>query len=141
MLRSVLAILAGIAVLTATSFALEAAADPLLFRLFPHALPNSAALSHNLPAMLFQIAYTAVCIACGGYVTAWLAHRSEILHAIVMGVVQVALTFWAMLSFPDKAPLRNWILSMAITVPAAWCGGRLARRLARHKISHDESIT
>ena len=82
MIRSVLAILAGIVVLTVTSFAIEAAVDPLLLHLFPRALPNRAAMSHNLPATLLQLAYTALCIA-------------------------------------------------ALIVPAAWCGGVIARRLAR----------
>jgi hypothetical protein len=55
MIRSVLAVLAGIVVLTVASFAIEAVADPLLLRTFPHALPNRAAMSHNLPATLFQL--------------------------------------------------------------------------------------
>jgi hypothetical protein len=123
--RSILAVLAGIAVLTITSFAIEAAADPLLLRMFPGALPNRNAISYNLPASLFMLAYTMCCIAAGGYVTAWLARRAAVRHAVVMGSIQVALTLWAMQSFPEKAPLRNWIVGMALTVPAAWGGARL----------------
>ena len=48
MLRSVLSVLAGIAVLTVTSFAIEAAVNPLLLRAFPDALPGREALSENL---------------------------------------------------------------------------------------------
>jgi hypothetical protein len=126
MIRSVLAILAGIAVLTVTSFAIEAVANPLLMRMFPHALPNRTAMSHNLAATLFQVTYTALCIAAGGYVTAWLARRSQVRHAAIMGAIEVALTFWAMMSLPGEAPLRNWIMGMAMIVPAAWCGAILA---------------
>jgi hypothetical protein len=128
MIRSILAVLAGIAALTVTSFAIEAVVDPLLLRTFPHAIPNRAAINHNLPATMFQFAYTALCIAAGGYVTAWLARRSPVRHAVIMGAVEVALTVWAMLSIPDQAPLRNWIFGMAMTIPAAWFGG-LARRI------------
>ena len=131
MIRSILAVLAGIAVLTATSFAIEAVANPLMMRMFPNALPNQAALSHNLPATLFLFAYTCLCVAAGGYVTAWLARRSKMLHVVIMGVVQVVLTVWAMLSIPEQAPLRNWIASMVLTVPAAWCGGMLRARATR----------
>ena len=74
MVRSILAVLAGIGVLTVTSFAIEAAADPLLMRMFPQALPDRIAINHNLPATLFGFAYTALCVAAGGYVTAWVAH-------------------------------------------------------------------
>lgn len=53
-----LAVLAGIVVLTVASFAIEAAADPLLLRLFPQSLPNLAALKFSLHANLFGFVYT-----------------------------------------------------------------------------------
>jgi len=131
MIRSILAVLAGIAVLTATSFAIEAVANPLLMRMFPNALPNQSAISHNLPAALFLFTYTSLCVVAGGYVTAWLARRSQTLHAVIMGGIQTVLTVWAMLSIPEQAPLRNWIVGIALTVPAAWCGGMLRARVPR----------
>ena len=131
MIRSILAVLAGIAVLTASSFAIEAVANPIMIRMFPNALPNQSAISHNLPATLFLFTYTSLCVAAGGYVTAWLARRSRMLHAVIMGFVQVALTVWAMLSIPDQAPLRNWIASLILTVPAASFGGMLRARTVR----------
>jgi hypothetical protein len=133
MLRSALAIFAGIVVLTITSFAIEAVADPLLLRMFPNALPNRAAISHNLPASLFQLAYTLASIAAGGYVTAWLARRSQVRDAVVMGAIELALTVWAMFAFPNEAPLRNWILSMLLIVPAAWCGALVRLRSSPHR--------
>jgi hypothetical protein len=131
MMRSVLAVLAGIAVLTVTSFAIEAVVNPLMMRMFPNALPNQSAISHNLPANLFLFTYTSLCVVAGGYVTAWLARRSKMLHAVIMGSVQAILTVWAMLSIPEQAPLRNWIASIALTVPAAWCGGMLRAKIVR----------
>jgi hypothetical protein len=125
MIRSVLAVLAGIVALTVTSFAIEAVANPLMMRMFPDALPDRAAISQSLPASLFLFGYTALCVACGGYVTAWIVNRSPVLHALIMGVLQVALTVWAMLSLPNEAPLRNWIVAIVLTVPCAWVGGRL----------------
>lgn len=131
MIRSILAVLAGIAVLTITSFAIEAVANPLLMRMFPNALPNQSAINHNLPATLFLFAYTSLCVAAGGYVTAWVARRSERLHAAIMGGIQSLLTVWAMLSIPDQAPLRTWITGIVLTVPAAWCGGLLRTKVLR----------
>lgn len=130
-LRSILAVLAGIATLTATSFAIEAVADPLMQWMFPHALPNKAAISHNLPASLFMFAYTFLCVAAGGYVTAWVARRSPMWHAVAMGTVEVALTVLAMVSLPNVAPLRNWIVAIVLTIPTAWCGGMLRAKQAR----------
>ena len=128
MIRSVSAVLAGIAVLTVLSFAIEAAADPLLLKMFPETLPDRAALSRNLPASLFMLAYTALSITAGGYVTAWLARRSPVRHAIIMGALEVGLTVLAMFAFPEQAPLRNWILSLTVIVPAAWWGGSIRAR-------------
>src|SRR5687767_1116278 len=45
MMRSVLAVLAGLVVLLAASFAIEWVTNPLLLRMFPEALPNEAALN------------------------------------------------------------------------------------------------
>ncbi len=132
MIRSALAILAGIVTLTITSFAIEAAVDPLMTHLFPHALPNRTAISHNLPATIFLFTYTAVCVAAGGYVTAWLARRSPVLHSLLIGAVQVALTVLAMTSssLRNEAPLRNWVGALLFTIPAAWCGGLLRAKQA-----------
>jgi hypothetical protein len=123
MIRSILAVLAGIVVILVTSFGIEAAVNPLLMRLFPEALPNEAAMSHNLPAWLFTFAYTFLCVVAGGYVTARLASRFPVRHAVALGLLQSALTIPAMMTFPDKAPLWGWILSMVIVIPAAWLGG------------------
>jgi hypothetical protein len=128
MVRSILAVIAGIAVLTVASFAIEAAVDPLLLHAFPQALPNRAALSYNLPASLLLFAYTSVCVAAGGYVAAWIARRSPVWHALAMGLVQEALTVWAMASLGNIAPRRNWIATLILTIPAAACGGLLRAR-------------
>jgi hypothetical protein len=133
MIRSVLSVLTGIVVLTITSFAIEAAADPLLTRMFPRTLSDHAAITHNLPASLFMFFYTSLCVVAGGYVTGYLAHRHPAMHAVVMGAVQMALTVWAMLSFPpDLPPLRNWIVAILLAIPTAWFGGFLrAKQLER----------
>lgn len=105
MLRSVLGILAGIAVLTATSFAIEAVLNPLLLWAFPHALPSQAALASNPWARTLTYTYGLTCVAAGAYVAARIARRAPLTHAAVMGVFQAALTVAAM--FPrNPATLR-----------------------------------
>jgi hypothetical protein len=131
MIRSILSVPAGIAALTISAFAIEAVADPLLMRMFPTALPNEAAITQNQFSSLFLYAYTALCIVFGGYVTAWIARRAQVLHALIMGAIQVGLTALAMISFRNGGPLQIWIVSMTMTLPAAWLGGFLrARRSA-----------
>ncbi len=133
MIRSILAILAGIIALTAVSFGIEAIADPLLMRGFPAALPSRAAISHNLSASLFTLAYGTLSVALGGYVTAWIARRSPSRHALIMGILQAGLTILAMTSMRDQAPIWIWMASIAMSVPAAWLGGWwYAKRAEKH---------
>jgi hypothetical protein len=128
MIRSVAAVLAGIVSLTAVSFAIEAVADPLLMHLFPRAFPDAVALSRSVPAHLVMFAYTFVSVALGGYVTAWIARRAAVRHAVIMGVAEVGLTIWAMLALPHEAPVWSWIAGMVFVMPAAWLGGALRTR-------------
>lgn len=134
-LRSALAVLAGIATLTALSFAIEAIADPLLMRLFPAALPDQASLERSLGVRMLMSAYGAVCVAAGGYVTAWVARRAPGLHALAMGLTQCALTLYAMHVFAGRAPPSMWIASAVIAAPAAWAGGLVRARGARARLA------
>jgi hypothetical protein len=127
-MRSVLAVLAGIVVLTAASFAIEALANPLIMRAFPHTLQNEAALNQNVPVKLFTIAYSTLCVVAGGYAAATIARRFPVRHAVIMGVIQVALTLAAMLKFYGHAYLWVWIAGIALTVPAAAWGGAIRAR-------------
>ena len=126
MLRSVLSVLAGIAVLTAASFAIEAVVNPLLLRAFPQALPSPAALSSNSWVRMVTFAYGLICVAAGGYVAARIARRLPIRHAAAMGMVQAGLTVAAMLSpEANHASRMQWIAIAILSIPAALAGGFL----------------
>jgi hypothetical protein len=126
MLRGVLSVVAGIAVLTAASFAIEAAVNPLLLRVFPQALPGPAALSSNHWVRTLTFAYGFACVAAGGYVTARIARRRPIKHAASMGIVQAGLTIVAMLSpEANHASRFQWIATAILSMPAALAGGIL----------------
>ena len=135
MIRSVLAVLAGLAVLTIASFAIEAAVGPLLMRMFPGALPDADALSRNFPARLTMLAYTTFSIGLGGYVTAWIASRAKTWHAAIMGAVEVAFTVYIMIAGPFKeahqAPRWGWTVGLILMVPAACLGGAIRTKKRR----------
>ena len=134
MIRSAIAIFAGIVVLTVTSFAIEWVTEPVLERILPDAQSNGATWHHDVRKLIMFV-YSTLCVASGGYATAWLARRHEVRHAVIMGVIQMALTAFAMIEFRDKAPVWFWIAGIAVTVPAAWCGGifRVSRARRRAK--------
>jgi len=137
MIRSILAVVAGLVVLTIVSFAIEAAADPLLMRLFPGALPDAAALAGNLPARLFMVAYTTFAIGVGGYVTAWIARGSRLTHAAIMGAIEVAFTLYVMVAAPfheaHAAPRWVWIAGVFLMIPAACLGAAIQAGLGPPK--------
>jgi hypothetical protein len=128
MFRSVLSVIAGIAVLTATSFAIEAVMDPLLLRVFPLALPSPTALSTNHWVRALTFAYGLMCVAAGGYIAARIASRLPIRHAAAMGIVQAGLTIVAMLSpEANHATRLQWIATAILSIPAALAGGLFIR--------------
>ena len=128
MIRSVLSVLAGIAVLTVALFAIEAALDPLLLKAFPVALPGPEALSSNLWVRALSFAYGMICVAAGGYVAARVARRLPLKHSGAMGIIQVGLTIMAMLSpVGNHASRLVWIMTAILTLPAALVGGVVYR--------------
>lgn len=141
MIRSVLAILAGIATLLAVSFGIEAVANPLLMQLFPESFPTPAALSHALPARVFMFAYGSLSVAAGGFVTAWLAGRAPLRHAAAFGIVQTGLTLLAMITLWHLQPAMAWIATLIMTLPAALLGGWLFTRYASGRVSKSTAST
>lgn len=131
MVRSVLSVIAGIAALTVSSFAIEAVLNSLLLRTFPNTLPT-AALSSNPWVRTLTFAYGLLCVAGGGYLAARLARRRPIQHAAAMAIVQAVLTIVAMLSTVGNHASRwVWIATAFLTIPAALVGGYLYKvRLA-----------
>lgn len=124
MVRSVLSVLAGIAVLTLASFAIEAALNPLLLQAFPEALPGPEALASNPWVRALMLAYGLMCVATGGYIAARVARRLPVTHASVMGVIQASLTIVAMLSpVGNHASRLQWIITAVLSIPAALVGG------------------
>jgi len=134
MTRSVLAVLAGIATLTIVSFAIEAAVNASLRYFFPIAFPNPAALDASIPVKVFMTIYTLLSIAVGGYVTARIAPRFPLRHAVIMGAIELLMTIGVMFELSGLLPVWGWIANMACIVPAAWWGAKLAenRQVSSH---------
>jgi hypothetical protein len=121
LLRGILAVLAGIIVLTIVSFGIEAAVGPWITGHLP-----------QVWARLIMLAYTMLSVAAGGYVTAWLALRSRLLHAVIMGALEAAMTAWVVVKLPGHGgPLWPGIAAIVLIIPAAWSGAMIYARQAR----------
>jgi len=132
MIRSVLAVLAGLVVLIVASFGIELVVNPLLMRAFPHALPNVEALRSNHWTRAFTWGYGQLCVAAGGYVAGRIARRFPVRHALVLGLIQAGLTVLAMFSpEANHASRGEWIAIAVASVVAAVVGGFVCERTSR----------
>lgn len=126
MIRSVLAVVAGILTLSILSFTIEWMIDSLL-------KTHLDSLGVSLATMI----YTLICIAAGGYVTAMLASRAHLRLVVIMGVLQVIMTIGAMIRFRAAGGVWTWIVGMSLMIPASWMGGSLRMNMAEERAQHD----
>ncbi|MCU1307594.1 MAG: hypothetical protein JWN45_2289 [Acidobacteriaceae bacterium] len=124
MLRSVGAVFAGIVAI----FVLSLGTDQVLhvMKVYPPWTEPMFDPRLNLLALSYRIVYGVV----GGYITARLAPRYPMRHAIVLGAIGLALsTAGAIAAIPmNLGPSWYPILLALSSMPCAWLGGVLQRR-------------
>ncbi len=123
-LRSIGAVLAGllaiIIITTATDLVMHTTG------VFP---PAGQPMSNAL--WLLATAYRIVYGVAGGYMTARLAPDRPMRHALVLGVVGLALSIVGVVATwdrgPDFGPKWYPLALVAVAIPSAWLGGKLYR--------------
>jgi hypothetical protein len=125
-LRSIGAIAAG---LVATAL-LAAIADQLLHWLgvFP---PWGQVTYEPMPYVL-AVSYRTIFGVIGGYLTARLAPRVPLRHAVILGIVGVVVSLGGAVAAitADLGPAWYPMLLVALALPTAWLGGALYERRA-----------
>ncbi len=120
-LRSIGAILAGLVLIFATSTATDSAL---------HAAGIFPAIGQGMSDSLLALAtaYRVVYSVLGCWLTARLAPRRPMKHALELGAVGVVLTTLGTIAMWDKG--HHWypLTLIAISLPAAWFGGWLRQR-------------
>jgi tetrahydromethanopterin S-methyltransferase subunit D len=124
MLRSIGSLLAGELTLVISSFAIEFVVDSILLRASPHSFANNQALAASNPVLAVTVGYTVLCSALAGVVTARIALRSKVKHAVALAVLQEALTVIAMLKHPELAPTWVWACNITLVPLAIVMGGK-----------------
>jgi hypothetical protein len=136
MMKSVLGVVAGLVVFSVALFGMDAAATALMIRIAPDTVSNGSALNQNDLARVLWLVWETSSMAGAGYVTAWIASRSAVRNATIMGAIQMAMTIWALVAIRDAdQPLWFWLVGIVFMVPAAWYGGWHRARGASHR--HD----
>ena len=122
-LQSILAIAAGFMLIVVLAFG----ADTVLQAVFPREfLP--AGNTHNQTLLAACVAYMAIFCALGSYVTARLAPRRPLRHALELGGLGLGLTLIPTILFWRETPDWYHFAILAAILPAAWLGGTLRER-------------
>jgi hypothetical protein len=125
MLRSVLAVVVGFMVTLVASVGTDVVLVLLLPHSFTEGKPPSLGLSLGI------LAYCFVYVVLGGYVTACIARRAEVRHALTLGgialAIGVAMTLPALFRHGDGHETPGWYIAVTLgyVLPATALGGWL----------------
>jgi peptidoglycan/LPS O-acetylase OafA/YrhL len=135
MVRSVLALVLGYAVM----LALQLGGDTALTALAPEIMPlpgeppDPAYFAYRLGTGFFFI-------ALGGYVTALLAGRAEMKHALGLAALSITASILEVQYYPTTQPLWYSVALMFLSIPSALAGGYYrVRQLEEHKTDAEEA--
>jgi hypothetical protein len=93
---------------------------------------ESELINGSVATQVLWVIWNIVGMAAAGYITAAVARRAPVVHAIGMGAVQALFTLGAMFTaHKDLTPQWLWIAVIAATVPGAWIGARPRTALTR----------
>jgi hypothetical protein len=136
-LRSVLAVLAGFVVATAVMMTVESINGRVLYPELGRATQGIAdreairglLASAPVGALLVVLLGWVLGSAAGGWVSARLAGRARVAHALVTGALLTLAGVANNLMIPP--PLWFWIAGLVVFVPPAWLAARLLSDLPR----------
>ncbi len=87
--------------------------------------------------ILFVLAYRAVFSFIGCYLTAKLAPRHPMKHALILGLIGLVLSSVGAIAAADLGPAwYAWTLA-AIALPIAWLGGKFYERRKTMSVVHE----
>jgi len=128
--RSIWAILAGFIVSTVLAFGARLAVATVARELA--ATPYPASDTSLLLVLVLCIAAVGV---VGSYITARLAPRRPMMHAVILGMISLVIVFAASTFDWAESPAWYHVLTVLLVLPAALLGGRLYDRPGRRRAS------
>lgn len=121
--RSIFAVLAGFVLI----FALAMGTNVLLGAVAPELFVASGVVTDPF-ALVLSLAYVAVYAIAGCYLAARLAPSRPMRHALVLGALGFVFNVLGVVMTWGQVPAWYNLAGLALTVPYAWIGGRLAER-------------
>lgn len=130
MVRSILAIVAGFIFIAALSLG----ADAVLRASMPGVFSPTGRID-SVPVLLLIIGYVFVFAVAGCYLTARLAPRRPLMHALVLGVLGLLFNIAGTIAVWESAPAWYHAVALLLVMPAAWLGGRLREAQAGQSVT------
>ena len=122
-MKSVIALFAGLMAV----ILLSVATDSLVFGA-AQAAPSGGLF---LAATLYRSLYAVI----GSFIAAQLAPGRPMLHALLLGVLGMAIAIAGAILMPDAPGPRWYPVALIVTaLPCAWLGGLLQREIARRSV-------
>jgi peptidoglycan/LPS O-acetylase OafA/YrhL len=129
-IRSLLAIALGYVVMLVA----VVGGDLALTALAPSLMPQAGEQPDPV-YFVFNLSTGAFFMGIGAYVTALLAGRAEMKHALGLGALSIAMSIVSMIKYADEQPLWYSIALMFLAIPAALVGGYFrARQVEEGKV-------
>jgi len=110
-LRSFLAILAGLVVLTLVAETIEVAIFAALHGEFTQDPAVYFGVRNRPGVLVAKLFYNSGAAFLAGYVAAWVAGRAALLHGAVLAVIQLSLFVWGMMysEYAGTTPTWAWV--------------------------------
>ena len=130
-LRSVLAIVAGFLFIGL----LSVGTDGIVRALYPNAFGADSGTS-NTAILVGSTIYVGIYAIIGCWLTATLAGRRPMLHALILGLLGLALNLAGVARMLHLFPTWYTVVNVLLVMPYAWIGGKLReRQLERRAIA------
>lgn len=123
MFRSIAAVVVGFLLIGCLAFG----TDMVLKSIRPEWFAENGAVS-STPVLLFMMVYVAIYAIAGCYLAGRIAPSNPMKHALILGVLGLLFNIMNTVTLWDTAPAWFHIASLALVMPYAWIGGRLAEK-------------
>ena len=124
--RSIAAVVIGFVVIGLLAFGTDAAVRAAM----PGAFSPTGAVS-DPGLLLAMLAYVTLYAVAGCYLTARLAPRRPMAHALALGVLGLLFNIAGSIAMWDTAPAWYHVVALVLVMPSAWLGGWLRERELR----------
>jgi peptidoglycan/LPS O-acetylase OafA/YrhL len=120
MLRSVISVVCGFV----TIVILALLTDLILMIVTPGSFSDDGA-TRSLPLLVLALVYGFLFSAFGGYVTALIAKRAEIKHAVGLIILHLTMSIISSIQFAETAPMWWHASAIALIIPSVLLGSYL----------------